>query len=239
MGLDAPPSTLAGVVKGVGPIFDEINHFNHAMKEGLRELRQRSFHPPCPPPSTPLSRCQVQKLKSKKFQIPAPKIGVGPLLRIDITGVCGSDWGYFQNLPKTRGPVIFGHEIVGSRASPWARWPPEEFGVKEGDLVASEEYRPCGHCRRSLSAGDGDFRLCGTPPDWRLGGDRYGATGLERGARVPRGVKYSQYMELDINTVFHRVPDGLDPKFAALVLPMSNGIEWTDLQGELDLGSAW
>ncbi len=168
------------------------------------------------------------KIEIQEFQIPAPKSESG-LLKIDITGVCGSDWGYFQNLPKTRGPVILGHEIVG-RVQSMGALAAKKFGVKEGDLVALEEYLPCGHCHFCR---DGDFRLCNAT-DWRLGGNRYGATGLNVGSGLWGG--YSQYMELDINTVFHRVPDGLDPKYAALALPMSNGIEWTYLQGGVGPG---
>jgi len=168
------------------------------------------------------------KIEIQEFQMPAPKAESG-LLKIDITGVCGSDWGYFQNLPKTRGPVILGHEIVG-RVQSMGAIAARKFGVKEGDLVALEEYLPCGHCHFCR---DGDFRLCNAT-DWRLGGRRYGATGLNVGSGLWGG--YSQYMELDINTVFHRVPDGLDPKYAALALPMSNGIEWTYLQGGIGPG---
>jgi threonine dehydrogenase-like Zn-dependent dehydrogenase len=168
------------------------------------------------------------KIEIQEFQIPAPKSESG-LLKIDITGVCGSDWAYFQNLPKTRGPVILGHEVVG-RVESMGALAAKKFGVKEGDLVALEEYLPCGHCHFCR---DGDFRLCNAT-DWRLGGHRYGATGLNVGSGLWGG--YSQYMELDINTVFHRVPDGLDPKYAALALPMSNGIEWTYLQGGVGPG---
>jgi len=65
--------------------------------------------------------------------------------------------------------------------------------------------------------------------DWRLGGPRYGATGLNRGSGLWGG--FAQYQELHMNTVFHKVPAGLEPKYAALALPMSNGIEWTYLHG--------
>jgi threonine dehydrogenase-like Zn-dependent dehydrogenase len=163
------------------------------------------------------------RIELQTFQTPAPRPERG-LLKIAITGVCGSDWGYFQDLPKARGPVILGHETVGyvqeigSIAGP-------KWGVKEGDLVALEEYLPCGHCHYCRS---GDFRLCDAT-DWRLGGMRYGASGLNVGSGLWGG--YSQYQELHMNTVFHRVPTGLAPKYAALALPISNGIEWTYLQG--------
>ena len=66
--------------------------------------------------------------------IPEPSPATG-LLRVSITGVCGSDWGFFQYLPKSRGPVILGHETVGHVQAAGAiatlKW-----GVKEGDLVA-------------------------------------------------------------------------------------------------------
>lgn len=166
----------------------------------------------------PGGRIEIQNLETPP---PSPTSG---LLKVAVTGVCGSDWMFFQDLPKMRGPTILGHETVGhiQGLGPIAA---SKWGVKEGDLVALEEYLPCGHCEFCRS---GDFRLCNAT-DWRLGGLRYGATGLSVGSGLWGG--FSQYKELHLNTVFHKVPAGLDPKYAALALPMSNGIEWTYLQG--------
>ena len=159
----------------------------------------------------------------QQFFRPTPTAASG-LLRVAITGVCGSDWGYYQQLPVSRGPLILGHETVGHVESlgeiAAAKW-----GVKEGDLVALEEYLPCGHCNYCRS---GDFRLCDAT-DWRLGGLRYGATGLNVAPGLWGG--FSQYQHLHLNTVFHRVPPQVEPRHAALALPLSNGIEWTYLQG--------
>jgi threonine dehydrogenase-like Zn-dependent dehydrogenase len=145
------------------------------------------------------------------------------------TGVCGSDWGYYSNLPVSRGPLILGHETVGyieelgSKAA-------ENWKLKEGDLVALEEYVPCGHCEFCR---DGDFRLCNAT-DWRLGGLRYGATALSVSPGLWGGFARHQY--LHAHTVFHKVPSGVSPQHAALALPLSNGIEWTYLQGHAGPG---
>lgn len=151
------------------------------------------------------------------------------LLKVALTGVCGSDWAYYQQLPTSRGPLILGHETVGHVESMGSiarlKW-----GVKEGDLVALEEYLPCGHCEYCRS---GEFRLCDAT-DWRLGGLRYGATGTKVTPGLWGG--YSQYQHLHLNTVFHQVPAGINPQQAALALPLSNGIEWTYLQGRAGPG---
>src|SRR5262249_31991989 len=80
----------------------------------------------------------------------------GGLLRVELCGVCGSDWPYYLKYPKARGALILGHEAVGHVARLGAA-AAARFGVKEGDRVALEEYLPCGHCRYCRS---GDFRLC-------------------------------------------------------------------------------
>ncbi len=36
----------------------------------------------------------------------------GGLLRVEKTGVCGSDWPFYLSMPKTRGPLILGHVLV-------------------------------------------------------------------------------------------------------------------------------
>ncbi len=158
-----------------------------------------------------------------------PVLAETGLLHVTATGVCGSDWPYYQMLPTSRGPVILGHETVGYVESMGdiAR---SKWGVKEGDLVALEEYIPCGFCRFCRS---GDFRLCNAT-DWRLGGMRYGATGLKVEPGLWGG--FSQYQYLHLNTVFHKVPSGVSARHAALALPLSNGIEWAYLQGGIGPG---
>lgn len=168
-------------------------------------------------------RTEIQELA-----VPALDAASG-LLRVAITGVCGSDWGYYQNLPRSRGPLVLGHETVGyvERIGSIAA---QQWKVREGELVALEEYLPCGHCEYCRS---GEFRLCNAT-DWRLGGMRYGATGLNRAPGLWGGFAQAQYLHL--NTVFHRVPSGVEPRHAALALPLSNGIEWTYLQGRAGPG---
>jgi len=159
----------------------------------------------------------------REIEVPPPDAASG-VLRIAVTGVCGSDWGFYQSLPKLRGPVILGHETVG-QVEAMGALAAQRWGVKEGDLVALEEYLPCGHCEFCRS---GDFRLCDAT-DWRLGGLRYGATALGVAPGLWGG--FAERQHLHFNTVFHRVPPGVAPVHAALALPLSNGIEWTYLQG--------
>lgn len=160
--------------------------------------------------------------------LPPPDPASG-LLKVEVTGVCGSDWGYFQNLPRSRGPLVLGHETVGivERIGSLAA---RQWKVKEGDRVALEEYIPCGHCEFCRS---GEFRLCDAT-DWRLGGIRYGATAMSVAPGLWGGFAEKQHLHL--NTVFHRVPAGVSPRHAALALPLSNGIEWTYLQGQAGPG---
>lgn len=153
----------------------------------------------------------------------------GGLLQVLATGVCGSDIGYYENLHATRGDFILGHETVGRVAKAGAL-AARKWGVREGDYVALEEYLPCGFCRHCR---DGDFRLCDAT-DWRLGGLRYGATGLSVAPGLWGG--FSQFQYLHLNTVFHHVPGHVLPRHAALALPLSNGIEWALLQGKAGPG---
>jgi threonine dehydrogenase-like Zn-dependent dehydrogenase len=158
----------------------------------------------------------------------------GGLLRVELCGVCGSDWPYYLKYPKARGALILGHEAVGHVARLGAA-AAARFGIKEGDRVALEEYLPCGHCRYCRS---GDFRLCdetdtlNRPPDDPT--IRYGSTPITVAPSLWGG--YSQFQYLHPNAVFHRVPDHVPAKLASLALPLGNGVEWTYLQGGVKLG---
>jgi threonine dehydrogenase-like Zn-dependent dehydrogenase len=166
----------------------------------------------------------------REIPLPDPETTSG-LLKVEITGVCGSDWSYYHQLPKLRGPLILGHETVGviERAGGEAQ---RRWGVKEGDRVALEEYLPCGHCEFCRS---GDFRLC-EGSDWRSGGLRYGTTAISIAPGLWGG--YAQYQFLHAATVCHRVPDRVAGKHAALALPLANGIEWAYLHGGAGPGDA-
>ncbi len=155
------------------------------------------------------------------------------LLKVELTGVCGSDWPYYSNYPEQKGPLILGHEAVGridrAGATALRRW-----GLKEGDRVALEEYLPCGHCSYCRT---GDFRLCDetdtlNKPDTV----RLGSTPVSREPKLWGG--YSQYQYLPENAVFHRVPDHVPAEQAALALPLGNGFEWAYLQGGIGIGES-
>lgn len=149
------------------------------------------------------------------------------MLRVDVTGVCGSDWPFYLNSPQVKGPLILGHETVGviDQLGSGVRW-----GVKEGDRVALEEYIPCGRCAYCYS---GDFRLC-DQTDLRIGALRYGLMPVASQPALWGG--FGQYQHLHANTVFHKVPDNVPSSMAAMALPMGNGVEWAYLQGKASIG---
>lgn len=159
------------------------------------------------------------------MDLPRPAIEAGAgLLEVEVTGVCGSDWSFYTQYVSQRGPLIIGHETVG-RVAEAGRDALAAWGVREGERVVLEEYVPCGHCEFCRS---GEFRHC-KATEWRSGGLRYGATELRRAPALWGG--FARYQYLHPNTVFHKIPEGLEGRYAALALPVANGIEWTLLQG--------
>ena len=101
-----------------------------------------------------MSRAAVQiadrQIEVREF--PIPQIGEDDaLLRIEATGICGTDYEQYQGeLKWVRYPVIPGHEPmgiieeIGERAA--QRW-----GVRPGDRVVVEPMVPCGSCERCLT----------------------------------------------------------------------------------------
>ncbi|HUB96521.1 MAG TPA: zinc-binding dehydrogenase [Stellaceae bacterium] len=165
---------------------------------------------------------EPRRTELREFALPeiAPDAG---LLRIEATGICGSDWGMY--LRQKPGPRILGHEMIGTieKLGDVAR---ERWGVTEGDLVALEEYLPCGHCEYCRT---GEYRSC-LETDTRIAGSiRYGSTPLTVAPSLWGG--YSQYLYMHPRTVVHRVPPGIPMPVAAMALPIGNGFQWTFLDG--------
>jgi threonine dehydrogenase-like Zn-dependent dehydrogenase len=170
-----------------------------------------------------------RRTEVREFDFPAISDDAG-LLKMEVSGMCGSDWRFFLNSPQKKGPLILGHESVGFVAQ-IGRSASERWGIREGDRVALEEYLPCGHCEYCRSS---DFRLCDATDTLVGNGVRYGSTGISVAPSLWGG--YSQYQYLHPNAVFHKVPPHVPAEQAALALPLGNGIEWAVLQGGAGLG---
>lgn len=172
-----------------------------------------------------------REVEVREFDAPeiAPDSG---LLKVEKTGVCGSDWPYFLTYPKSKGPMILGHETVGV-VSALGKAAALRWGVKEGDRVALEEYLPCGHCHYCRT---GDYRLCDATDTLVSNGIRYGSTPVSVAPSLWGG--YSEYQYLHPNTVFHAVPGSIPAAQATLALPLGNGIEWAFLQGRAAIGTS-
>jgi len=153
------------------------------------------------------------------------------LLKVDVAGVCGTDVSQYK-LPLRGAPLIMGHENVGTLAKV-GRLFAERKGFKEGDLVFLEHYLPCGHCEWDHM---GEYRHCAAT-EWFYDPKaiRYGYTAIDTVPSLWGG--FSHYVYLPLNAVLHRVPDGLSAEEAGIATPMSNGIQWTLLDGGVGFGS--
>ncbi len=140
-------------------------------------------------------------------------------LRVDMCGICSSDWNNYNNDKK--GPRILGHEMVG-RIEQIGSAAAYRWGVREGDLVALEEYLPCGHCEYCRA---GEIRSCMATDQRFAGGIRYGSTTIDVAPALWGG--YAEYVYMPSRTVIHRVPEGVAPRIAAMCLPIGNGFQWT------------
>lgn len=166
----------------------------------------------------------------REFDLPDVP-GDAALMKVEVAGVCGTDVSQYK-LPLRRGPLIMGHENVGTLAKV-GRLFAKHKGFKEGDQVFLEHYLPCGHCEWDHM---GEYRHCAAT-EWFYDPNaiRYGYTSLD----IPPGLwgGFSHYVYLPLNAVLHQVPAGLSPEEAGLATPMSNGIQWTLLDGGVGYAS--
>ncbi len=86
--------------------------------------------------------------------IPIPALRPGwTLVRVSHAGICGSDQTILAGRhPRARAPLVLGHEISGTVASPHPTLP-------EGTLVAVYPFIACGTCERCRV---GQFHVCKT-----------------------------------------------------------------------------
>ena len=157
----------------------------------------------------------ARKLEVREY--PLPEIGAeDALLKMEVCGICGSDYEQYEGAIALSSPVIPGHEPLGIIEKLGAvaakRW-----GVVEGDRVAVEVLLPCGYCTQCLS---GAYRLC--TGKGRM--SAYGYTPVDIPPALWGG--YAQYMYLDPHTVLHKVSKSVPAEIAVMFNPLGAGIRW-------------
>jgi L-iditol 2-dehydrogenase len=146
----------------------------------------------------------VGRLEIETRPIPAP----GPdevLVRVTAVGVCGSDVHYFEHgrIGKfvVSEPLILGHEAGGYVAAAGEN----VSTVSEGDRVSIEPGVPCRDCAQCLA---GRYNLC---------------QAIKFFATPPHDGAFAQYVVMPASFVYP-VPDQLDDDEAALIEPLSVGV---------------
>jgi threonine dehydrogenase-like Zn-dependent dehydrogenase len=159
-----------------------------------------------------------------------PRIGPDDaLLRVQATGICGSDWGpytgsWMTDLP----PLILGHEVVGEIVS-IGHEAAHRWSVREGDRVVVEESIPCQHCRLCRT---GRAHMC--DPLHTPDGLRYGLTPTGMAPHLWGG--FGEYLYLHPRSVVHRMSQSVPVEVAPLFIPIANGIRWVERDGGCRVG---
>jgi L-iditol 2-dehydrogenase len=131
---------------------------------------------------------------------PRPAVGPGELLlRVRGCGLCGSDIAKIV-APDTRGPAVFGHEVVGDVVETGEG----VAGFTVGDRVVAAHHVPCGachYCRRGSESMCRAFKASNLDPG-----------GFAEYVRVPpANVRHASF----------RVPDHLTDEEASFVEPLA------------------
>ena len=162
----------------------------------------------------------VRRLELTEFPMPEYRDDAG-ILRMEVCGICGSDYEQFNGEFAARYPVIPGHEPVGRIAALGDR-ARERWGVDVGDLVVVEPGVRCGRCKQCL-----DGRQCSD-------GAGIGYTLTDRAPGLWGG--YAEYLYLHPATVMHKMPNDMPPRLATLYNPLGAGFAWAVNAANLKVG---
>jgi threonine dehydrogenase-like Zn-dependent dehydrogenase len=158
------------------------------------------------------------RTEQRRVTVPAATVTTA-ILRIEIAGICGSDWAYYsgklgRDSPYAPPPLVLGHEIVGCIVEIGAQ-ASERWGVRVDDRVVVEPTIACNACGPCET---GRFEAC-------LNKRHYGLSSTL--GTVPEvGGGYAQYLVLQPRSIVHRVAPTIAPREAVLFGPVANGLEW-------------
>jgi threonine 3-dehydrogenase len=138
-------------------------------------------------------------------EVPEPKIGINDvLIRIDRTGICGTDLHIYEWNEWARNtvpvPLIAGHEFVGEIIEVGSN----VADFRPGNIVSAEGHVVCGRCRNCLA---GRRHLCKDT----------------KGIGVNRPGAFAEYISVPVTNVWqHR--DGIDRDIASIFDPFGNAV---------------
>lgn len=159
----------------------------------------------------------VRSVEFREFGTPP----VGPetgLLRIEQSGICGSDWSQYTHGLGSGRAVIPGHEPIGVIEAV-GELAAKRWGVQVGDRVAVETMLPCGYCRSCIT---GKYNQCRTDSDGFI--HAYGYISVSTPPHLWGG--HAQYMYLDPHTLLHRIAPEVPAELAVMFNPMGAGVRW-------------
>lgn len=179
------------------------------------------------------SRAAVQTddrtIEYRTFDVPEEIGSREAILKVEASGMCGSDWEQYQGELAETGlveyPCVPGHEPIG-RIEEIGDEARRQWGVSAGDRVAVEPFAPCGVC--SYCTG-GQYQYCENRFLYAFSTSAEGS-GLWGG--------YAEYMHLRPNTVVHELPDDLPTNEAVLFNPLGAGFEWAYRVADTDPGDS-
>jgi threonine 3-dehydrogenase len=148
--------------------------------------------------------------------VPEPQIGINDILiRVDRTGICGTDvhiwdWNDWARTTVTT-PLVIGHEFVGRVVQVGSN----VSDFHPGDRVSGEGHVVCGRCRHCLA---GRRHLCANA----------------KGIGVQRPGAFAELIALPMTNVWKHWDD-VDDEVAAIFDPFGNAVHTalsTDVLGE-------
>jgi alcohol dehydrogenase len=157
--------------------------------------------------------------------LPLPTVGPDEaLLRVELVGVCGTDYKFYRGKLAARLPMILGHEILGHIAA-IGEQAAARYGVGVGDRVSVEGSVPCWACAACLS---GAYRFCATKRGY----------GTHTPVSEPPGLwgAMAEYLYLAPGSVIHRVPAQIPAPVAIVTGMFANGIQWLRHHGGVSVG---
>lgn len=154
-------------------------------------------------------------LRVEKIRHPGPPGRGEVLLRVKVTGICGSDLHSYQDArigdTPIRSPLILGHEFSGVVDAVGTGSLDGRFeSLQPGTRVAVDPAQPCGRC---------EFCEQGHPNLCRR---------LHFCGNYPDGGSLCEWMHMPAHSCFP-VPDSIDDESAALLEPLGVAVHAVDL----------